>query len=325
MSNLLYFIHCVSPVHVGAGQGVGIIDLPLMRERVTSWPYIPGSSIKGVLRHYCRQLGETQYSKSQEILAFGKDPDDNNHKSDAAGLLAFTDSRLFAFPVASRFGTFAYVSCPLAIKRLLRDAEAVNVPIEGLNPGMLEAIEQGIKENESSAFVGGIGASKVVHAEKSDKNDKSDVINKNNKNDKTFKIYIDEFEFDAYENAELGRWIEALSVVIFENPISRKMFRERFIVVSDEAFQYFAEMCCEVVTRVKIGETGVVERGLWSEEYLPSESILYGFIGVDAFRRPGQGDDSWLKPILQPLQLQMGGNATVGQGRVNWVVRRANA
>ncbi|MDR3020660.1 MAG: RAMP superfamily CRISPR-associated protein, partial [Treponema sp.] len=44
-----YWIHAVSPIHVGAGQGAGYIDLPIVREKVTNWPYIPGSAVKGVI------------------------------------------------------------------------------------------------------------------------------------------------------------------------------------------------------------------------------------------------------------------------------------
>ena len=44
-----YWLHAVTPVHVGSGRGIGYIDLPVAREKVTDWPYIPGSSIKGVM------------------------------------------------------------------------------------------------------------------------------------------------------------------------------------------------------------------------------------------------------------------------------------
>ena len=38
-----------TPLHVGSGSAVGAIDLPVMRERHTQFPVIPGSAIKGVL------------------------------------------------------------------------------------------------------------------------------------------------------------------------------------------------------------------------------------------------------------------------------------
>ena len=47
-----YWIHTITPLHVGAGKGLGYIDLPIAREKVTNWPYIPGSSVKGVISDY---------------------------------------------------------------------------------------------------------------------------------------------------------------------------------------------------------------------------------------------------------------------------------
>ena len=38
-----------TPLHVGAGASVGAVDLPIVRERHTRFPVIPGTSLKGVL------------------------------------------------------------------------------------------------------------------------------------------------------------------------------------------------------------------------------------------------------------------------------------
>ena len=46
----LVFLHALSPLHAGTGQGIGAIDLPIAREKATGIPYLPGSSLKGVLR-----------------------------------------------------------------------------------------------------------------------------------------------------------------------------------------------------------------------------------------------------------------------------------
>jgi hypothetical protein len=49
MAKKLFWIETLSSTHVGTGRGLGYIDLPLHREKVTNWPMIPGSTIKGVL------------------------------------------------------------------------------------------------------------------------------------------------------------------------------------------------------------------------------------------------------------------------------------
>ena len=53
MEALLLFVHALSPLHVGIGQGVGLIDLPIAREKATGLPILPGSSLKGALRDLC--------------------------------------------------------------------------------------------------------------------------------------------------------------------------------------------------------------------------------------------------------------------------------
>ena len=46
----LTFIHALSPLHAGTGQGVGVIDLPIAREKATNLPFLPGSTLKGCCR-----------------------------------------------------------------------------------------------------------------------------------------------------------------------------------------------------------------------------------------------------------------------------------
>ena len=49
MKKQIMSIFTRTPMHVGAGSSVGIVDLPIIRERHTDYPVIPGSSLKGVL------------------------------------------------------------------------------------------------------------------------------------------------------------------------------------------------------------------------------------------------------------------------------------
>lgn len=44
-----YFLHARSPLHAGTGQGTGVIDLPIAREKATGIPYLPSSSVKGTV------------------------------------------------------------------------------------------------------------------------------------------------------------------------------------------------------------------------------------------------------------------------------------
>jgi CRISPR-associated protein Cmr4 len=109
MKTKLTFIHVLSPLHAGTGQGVGVIDLPIAREKATNIPYLPGSSVKGTIRD------EFNGEPNQNQI-FG--PEDASY----AGAIQFTDQTLLCLPVRSLAGTFAYVTSPYILKRLKRDA-----------------------------------------------------------------------------------------------------------------------------------------------------------------------------------------------------------
>jgi CRISPR-associated protein Cmr4 len=114
MKPKLLYLFTRTPLHVGAGSSVGAIDQPIIRERHTGFPVIPGSSVKGVLRDHLRSLGEATLND-----LFGQGGDGKNF---SAGKISFGEARLVAFPVRSAKGAFALATSPLALQRLARDA-----------------------------------------------------------------------------------------------------------------------------------------------------------------------------------------------------------
>ncbi len=105
-----------TPVHVGAGNSVGAVDAPVMRERHTRIPIIPGSSLKGVLRDLWTN------GDSDELWLFGNPQSERENFH--AGALLIGEARVLAFPVRSAKGGFAWITCPLALARYKRDAGA---------------------------------------------------------------------------------------------------------------------------------------------------------------------------------------------------------
>ena len=111
MKQAILTIFTRTPLHVGAGSSVGAIDQPVIRERHTRFPVIPGSSIKGVLRDYAAQ------QKIDDIeRLFGHAPVNKEDKA-YAGAMAFGEARLLAFPLRSAKGSFALATCPLVLAR----------------------------------------------------------------------------------------------------------------------------------------------------------------------------------------------------------------
>lgn len=106
----LIFLHALTPLHVGTGQAVANVDLPIAREKATGFPIVPASAFKGVLRDH--------YSNNPDVSpAFGT--------TESAGSWMFTDLRILCLPVRSFYGVFAYVTCPLILSRLQRTANAL--------------------------------------------------------------------------------------------------------------------------------------------------------------------------------------------------------
>lgn len=103
-----------TPLHIGAGASVGAVDQPVIRERHTGFPCIPGSAIKGVIADQFLtddRLGRN--SQGNELLG--------TTDAKQSGTLSFGEGKLLAFPVRSAQGCFAWVTSPMVLRRWLRD------------------------------------------------------------------------------------------------------------------------------------------------------------------------------------------------------------
>jgi CRISPR-associated protein Cmr4 len=117
-----FLLHALSPLHAGTGHAADIIDLPTARMKATGIPFVPGSSIKGVLRDARRPGDHTE-------AVFGPLKDPTTH----AGALVVGDARLLALPVRSFRGTFAWATSPLLLLLAARDLET-RIPVPAI-PG----------------------------------------------------------------------------------------------------------------------------------------------------------------------------------------------
>lgn len=285
----MYWIHAVSPLHIGAGRGVGYIDLPVVREKVTGWPYAPGSAIKGVLADHHGATDEERDKCPKLRAAFGKAGDQDSN----SGSIVFTDARLVCLPVRSFYGTFAWCTSAMALARLKRDLELASQP-QGLPK--LAPVER----------------SKVLFVEG------SDLCSGRDK-----QVYFEDLDFVGTASPEAGQWAESLAKWVFPDDADwQAVFRKRFAVLPDEAFDFLSETGTEVNARIRIDDKRKTVAGgaLWYEESLPVESILAGLVSCDQVFVGGVSrDELWDRFCAGALDLQLGGKATVGKGRVRCV------
>jgi len=289
MKSHIFHVHALSALHIGVGQAIGVVDLPIARERATQLPFAPGSGIKGVLRD---AFSENPDSK----VLFG--PDSVRANDDAfAGALAVGDAKLLLLPVRSLAGVMAWATCPFVLRRYADD-----LALAGMKAPSVPTVESG----------------KAMLTPKS-------VLRLGGGND----VVIDDLDLVAHESVDAERWSAHFRSTLFPSDAeAEKHFDPRFLILSDDEFGFLSETGTEVRARIRISsETGTVERGaLWYEENLPAESVLWGLIGVGPSReRNDRRDAATLSAVFQGLvgdgrSLQMGGKATVGRGLVRFHV-----
>jgi len=302
----MLFLYTETPVHPGAGFGTGYIDMPVQRERFTDLLVMQSSGIKGSLRDYF----EAQEPKSvNEILeAFGPKPDSG--ASDYAGALGVGEAKLLLFPVRSLYGVFAYITCPLILQRFKRDFELVGSTI------VTWPTDTTIPEPDENGIL-------VISAK-----DKDKTIIAQGIDDKDMKAVFDEFAFKAQGEENTRRIAGFIRDHIFptvgEYTTWKNQFPRRFGIVADNVFKDFARMATEVVTRNRIDDnTGVVvEGGLWTEEFLPSEAVFYSvLLSTNPFKgSPTLKDASavidFVRDRLDNKRFQIGGDQSIGRGIV---------
>jgi CRISPR-associated protein Cmr4 len=277
----MYWIQNMTPLHAGTGKGIGFVDVPIAREKITNWPYVPGSTIKGVMRDYFKNNG-TDINLIN--AAFGTNDNENSN----SGALILTDAHLVCFPVRSLYGTFAYTTSPVALERLKRDLE-----ITGYN---------------NIPKIPDIKEEKALHT-------KNTVLVHNGK------IFFEELDFNSENNGNADEWADFISQILYSDDAGwQKIFRERFAILSENSFNFISETGTEVSAHIKIDDKKKVaeDGGLWYEEALPPEALLSGLVWCDRiFGKYDTDKESILKTICcNGLTLQIGGKATVGKGRV---------
>ena len=147
----MILVYAITPIHVGAGRSVGIVDLPIQRDAI-GYPVIFSSSFKGALKAYCGKDAinkdgridcpdlakeESQSDKTKAEInppnpeklgvalcccAFGSEP---LGSSSETGILTLTDLIPFAVPVPAEKNVYLYLTSPYLLRKIsdVLDAE----------------------------------------------------------------------------------------------------------------------------------------------------------------------------------------------------------
>ncbi len=294
------FLYAVSPVHVGAGQAIGVIDNPIQRERHTEHPCFAGSGIKGAVRHSFEALGGDR-SHIDRLFGPASQSEDLH-----AGAVSFGDAQLVCLPLRSLRDGFVYATCPHALARAQRllgiVAVAVNWPaLPHVDDGCcLVANPALLAEREINGQT-----AKVLHLE-------------------AFEYEAKESESAAVKNIGSDLAARALPADDGYAYFASKLAND-LVVLSDSDFGYFARHATLVEPHVRINETtGTADdRGLFYTENLPPESLLVAPLLASRTRTGKKNDEleaeavlAQIKTVIDGKLLQIGGDATTGRGLV---------
>ncbi|MBA3944414.1 MAG: type III-B CRISPR module RAMP protein Cmr4 [Herpetosiphonaceae bacterium] len=289
MNARLFFVHALSPLHAGTGQGIDVIDLPIAREKATGIPFLPGSSLKGPLRDRC----STGQNSNMCDRLFGR-ASDNDSAQSTAGSAQFSDARLLLLPVRTLVGTFAWVTSPYVLHRFMRDAHDANInnlPHSIPQPVLNAESSEGIVFGNDSLITMPHGNQQQIILEDLDLRLRSISAEDDNQN-----------------------WAAWLGRTFF--PDSPSLFHRRFCIVHDTIFDFLLKTATEITARISMEATTKTANNLWYEESLPTESILTGLIVYTPVRASDLSDAQVFETVtsLMDQTIQLGGKATVGRG-----------
>jgi len=282
------FLYAVSPVHMGAGSAIGVIDNPIQREKHTGHPCFAGSGIKGAVRH-----GFTAIGGDEKLIDALFGPDSNSPELHA-GAVSFGDAQLVALPVRSLKGGYVYATCPQALARAQRLLGLIGVAANW--PALTVAEGQCLIANPALMSVD--------------------------------KLHLESFEYTAKDSQDLPKISEDLADKALPAGDAYAFFVRKLktdlVVLSDTDFAYFAQNAMLVEPHVCIDKaTGTAkDGGLFYTENLPPEALLVAPLLASQTRK-GKGEQSraevvmaQIKAVIDGKLLQIGGDATTGRGLV---------
>jgi len=297
VASLLAF-WCVTPLHIGSTtRDVGaLVDLPIQREAFDEklsaeslgLPMVQASSVKGVLRSFTRE----KLGSREGIVEYFFGSQLGGHKPTKPARLLFTDLHLLLFPVQAQRGLFIWVTSPLLLARLswtlglLGMKAPVNHVKEVMEGDALVAAECGCVIDLNGQPRLPLGCDCVLRIK---------------------------------EDEDVTRWSEWICEnLVGEDPYIKTILNRKMIVVDDKTLRRLV-VHTEVVTRIRLKEERKVVKsgGIWTEEYLPSQTLLYGLLLSSIDKDEFLSFESLLR---EKEYFVLGGEETVGCGLVRLVI-----
>ncbi|MFN3785901.1 MAG: type III-B CRISPR module RAMP protein Cmr4, partial [Thiothrix sp.] len=278
----LLFLYAVTPVHMGAGQAIGVIDNPIQRERHTNHPNMAGSGLKGAIRHHLNRNADWNNGTLDRLFGPAENPD-------FAGAVSFGDAQLVAFPVRSLKQAFVYAVSPVTLARLKRLATLAKVNADWDVPSV--------------------------------ESDKCCVTDKRILSDGKLVLEAFEYTVEESADLKtVATWLADNALPQdAAHQYFRDKIKTDLVLLPDDAFSHFVENATVVEPHVRIDdESGTAaDGGLFYTENLPPESLLIAPVLTSVERYKTKRDDLMnaeqvmdkLARSLDKQLVQVGGDA----------------
>jgi CRISPR-associated protein Cmr4 len=298
---MLLYLYAESPVHAGASDSLGALDLPVQREATTTYPVIWGQSLKGALRQAALDRQEPRELVTQ---VFGSEVPRAGEPgtATAAGLLSVGDAQLVAMPVPTLQRTFAWVTSHLALSRLHRKYRYL-----GHHPDLPDLPNPA---DDRGAAASAVWTDRPAGAPRAEVLGPCLV------------------ELGDTPDPLLTRWAALLAEEVFADTAFGQLapkLEGDLLAVGSDVMPMLLKECTEFVARVQLTDGKTVQHGPFYSEYLPTETIMASVLSLrpsaDQKAADQEAHEALLHRLLDNTLVRIGGDETLGKGMV-WTRRR---
>jgi CRISPR-associated protein Cmr4 len=289
-----FFIKAVTHLHVGSGTSIEEeVDLPFQRDEL-NYPTIFASSLKGAIKSFLLKEYSNAREKIYEVLGY----DENTEE---ASLGSFLDAVLFAIPARS-IGVkgldeaWVYVTTYELLRKVKSLLESMNTLSATQFISLLGAINDILQESEN-LIISDNAASVILNED--------------------FYVELSNIQ-NEYIQSLLGDMLIGNSTYNQSSQNSQSQGNhlvKPLIVLKDSIGREVINRSLIRVRRIKIKRSSktVEEGGLWSEEYVPVNSLFFS-----SFLARGSKDTAYFANCIlrKTRYLILGGKETIGKGIV---------
>lgn len=301
--NSIVVMYGLTPCHAGSGSAMGVVDLPIQRERHTNWPVIQASGVKGAFRanfeKFRNRIPENDKNRIKDFENITKSIFGSSDDTGYAGSFSISDAKILAYPMRSNIAPFVWITCPSVLKRLIKDLKFIGKPTTEFDWTNVE-----LELNKNISFV-------------LSKKDNKDLLFEGDKG-----VLIEDYQVSINKNNDPVSGLTEIILKYLEKA-------ERLLLVSDEIFNYGVTDCTQVSAKISIdSKTGTtMERSLRYQEELPSDTIMYSIICWGDSKNTVEENlkaETIKKFICEEVianYIQIAGDETLGRGifELSWI------